>query len=74
MGKKIQLLSVDSVMISVKAIIVSLITMIALAIPTYLYMSIRAMYPVVSTLLALVTFIAELLLWGWLANKMWKWN
>lgn len=68
--------SVENPLISLKAMIVGIVTMLILVIPSaigFWFMNQQEMV-VVARLIQIITFILGLWIWGYLANKFWSWK
>jgi hypothetical protein len=72
--KKQTLFSKESIITSLKAFVVSIVTSLIFVIPMGIGFWLRNVSVVVSWLFYLITLVGELFFWGWLANKFWKWK
>lgn len=73
--KKQKLFTTQNIMTSLKAFVVSLLTMLILVIPIGIgyYLATKQMV-MLSWVFNLVALAGNLFVWGWLANKFWKWK
>lgn len=75
MSRKQNLFSVNSIVTSLKALAVSIVMMLMLAIPLGVGIWLRQTNVVISwIILYLVVAVGELFVWGWLAYKFWNWE
>jgi len=66
--------SLENILISLKAIVVSVVTSLILIIPGFLVRLLLLNGNIaVSVLISLISIPAYLLTWGWLAQKFWGW-
>ena len=73
--KKEKLFSIQNVMTSLKAFVVSIFTMLILVIPIGLgyYLATKGMV-MISWIFNLIIIVGYLFVWGFLATKMFKWK
>ena len=66
--------SVDNILISLKSIIVSIITSLILIIPGIIIRLLMIKGNIIfSLLISIISLPVYLLTWGWLAQKLWGW-
>jgi len=64
----------DYVLTGLKGLAVSVITFIPVGILSLFIMWIMATLPALALILSIVAIILHLSIWGWVANKLFKWN
>ena len=75
MARKIKFISGASVLITLKGMVTGLFTGLTLAIPYMLGVWFRMQEMMaVGMIIWVLTLIAYLPLWGFYANRLWKWN
>lgn len=75
MTKKVKFWQIKNVLVSLKAIATSLVNMLILIIPLGLAYYFRSHQSLaVAIVVQILTFVASLWVWGYLARKFWKWK
>ena len=71
---KLKLFEVKNLLTGLKAMVVSIISSVILAVGYALVVFLRDKAMAVSVILGLLLMVLSLFLWGFLAKKLWNWN
>ena len=73
---KAKLFSTQSILVSLKAIGVSIVTSLILIIPILIarYIQNVLTMPLIAVLVGLLTLVGYLFVWGYLASRFWNWK
>jgi hypothetical protein len=64
----------ETLLIGLKGIIASILTSIVMLLPYWFVRLITRASVALGVIFALITIPLAIFVWGWIANKLWKWN
>jgi hypothetical protein len=64
----------ETLLIGLKGIIASILTSIVMLLPYWVVRLITRASVALGVIFALITIPLAIFVWGWIANKLWKWN